>query len=83
MKRGTNAAPVVGGLLSFLPDVDLQKNQGRLGAQSVERLALDFGSDQDPRVVGSSPKWDSTLGPESASDSLSPSPPASPPTSSF
>ena len=34
---------------------------GCLAAQSVKRLALDFGSGQDPRVVGLStePAWDS------------------------
>ena len=31
------------------------------GAQSVERLSLDFGSDRDPRVAGSSPELGSVL----------------------
>ena len=41
-------------------------------AQSVKSLTLDFGSDHDLRVVGSSPTWGWALSAKSAS----PSPPA-------
>ena len=45
---------------------------GRVGgAQSVERLTLDFSSGRDPRVVGSSPTSGSALSVEPAWDSLS------------
>ena len=44
-------------------------------AQSVECPTLDVGSGHDPRVVGSSPVWGSTLSMETAWDSLSPSAP--------
>ena len=40
-------------------------------AQSVKSLTLDFGSDHDLRVVGSSPTWGWALSAKSAS----PSPP--------
>ena len=41
-------------------------------AQSVKCLTLDFGSDHDPRVVGSSPASGSVLTARPAWDSLSP-----------
>ena len=39
---------------------------GSWGAQSVERLSLDFGSSLDPRAVGLSLEWGSMLSIEHA-----------------
>ena len=52
----------------------------KLKAQLVKHTTLDFGSGHDLTVMRTSPVLGSVLSWESAWDSLSPSPPAPPPT---
>ena len=56
-----------------MADTTIENLRGTWVAQSVKRLTLDFGSDNDLGVLGPSPMWGSMLNAESAWDSLPPS----------